>query len=411
MNTMAVDSVGLDERSDWPLSPVLDWLMGEGRHAVEPTRFTDALCDRLLKAGVPLWRLRFCFRTLHPQVAACAFLWTRERNATEFCLLHRCENDDVYTASLARPICGSDCATHERLAIVDPELHRLRLQGGIDYLVLPFVFSTGQRNALTVATARPGGFSQADLAKFEALASFLAPVLEVMAVRRISRTLLDTYLGPRSGGKVLAGMIRRGDAEAMEAVLWFSDLRDFTHLTETLPIERLLALLNAHFESVTTAIAEHGGEVLRYIGDATLAVFPVAAETHSREVCASALDAALAAFRDLSEFNRAHHQRGEPPIRFGIGLHLGRAIYGNVGAPERLDFTVMGAAVNRTARLEELTKSIGVPLLLSADFAARIERPLRSLGQYPMKGIPEPQEVFSLAYPPQEQADRKSCPA
>jgi adenylate cyclase len=194
----------------------------------------------------------------------------------------------------------------------------------------------------------------------------------------MTKTLLDTYIGHRAGGKVLDGLIKRGDGETIDAVIWYCDLRDYTLLTETLAPDELLAMLNTYFEFISAAVSEHGGEVLRFIGDAMLIVFPVDSNVDIRHTCKLVLDAAIDILRDLKNFNQQRQQQGYPEIRFGIGLHIGHVIYGNVGAPDRLDFTVMGAAVNRTARLEELTKKVGVPLLLSAEFAEHTEGPVRS---------------------------------
>ena len=382
--------------SGWALAPVVGWLINEGRQIGEPTQLTDELCRRLVEEGVPLWRLRFSFQTLHPQVAACAFTWTRAQNSTESCLLHGIPDSEAF---FGNPIGGADAtegAAQCRIEHLDPELHQMTVLGGIDYLVAPFTFSTGQANAFIVATDHPGGFSDTDAAKFQTLTAFLAPILEVIAVRRIARTLLDTYVGHRTGGKVLDGRIKRGDGETIHAALWFSDLRDFTRLSETLPPDRLLAMLNAYFELLAEAVTGHGGEVLRFVGDAMLVLFPVELGDDVHLACSAALDAALDAFQNLARLNDVRLKEGEPPIRFGVGLHVGKVIYGNVGSPDRLDFTVMGPAVNRAARIEGLTKALGVPLLFSADFAAQVTPPARSLGHHRLKGVAEPQEVLTL---------------
>jgi len=182
----------------------------------------------------------------------------------------------------------------------------------------------------------------------------------------------------------------------IHAALWFSDLRDFTALTEALPADKVLAMLNAYFEHVDAAVTPRGGEILRFIGDAMLIVFPAQTRREIDAACQAAVEAALDAFSGLATLNHRRRRAGDPEIRFGVGLNVGEVIYGNVGAPARLDFTVMGPAVNRTARLEGLTKSLGVPLLMSAEFVAHLRVPVRSLGAQPMKGVPLPQEVFAL---------------
>ncbi len=383
-----------------PLNAVISWLVTAGRRITEPTGFADALAHQLVDAGVPLSRLRLSFQTIHPQVEACAFTWTRGCAAAEFCLLHDtgAKGGPIFTPTQHnRPL-------RYRLDSLQPdtthpELQKWAAEGATDCLAVPVIFSTGVTNWFIVATDSPAGFTHADVTGLEAFVNFLAPVLEVIATRRLARTLLDTYVGPRSGGRVLDGLIRRGDGETISVALWLSDLRDSTCLSETLPRERLLALLNAYFELVAAAVSAHGGEVLRFIGDAMLAIFP-ADRGDTDAACAAALQAAVDALESLADLNARRELAGEPPIRFGVGLHVGEVIYGNVGAPDRLDFTVIGPAVNRTARLENLTKELGVPLLLSADFVRRIDRPVCACGFHTMNGIEEPQAVFTLAEAP-----------
>jgi adenylate cyclase len=207
---------------------------------------------------------------------------------------------------------------------------------------------------------------------------------------------MNTYVGRRSGEKVLSGMIKRGDADIINAALWFSDLRNFTHLTETLATEQVLELLNQYFELVAAAVTARGGEILRFIGDAMLIVFPIDDNMCQQTACNAAIEAAIDAQRALLSLNRRRGKHGQPPIEFGVGLNIGEVIYGNVGAPDRLDFTVMGPVVNRTARLESLTKELGCNILFSKIFAELIETPSEFLGQHEMKGIAEPQAVYAL---------------
>lgn len=363
------------QNDGWSLDQVIDWLFNVGQLILQPTRFADELARILAESGVPIIRLRFAFRTLHPQVAACTFTWTQGKNSTEFCVLHKDSSGDT---------------------LADPELEQLLTKNGMDGISLQLASSTGECNIMNVVTKSSNGLSTGDITKFNVLAVLLSPVIELLATRRITTTLLDTYIGHRAGQRVLDGLIMRGDGETIDAVIWYSDLRDFTLLTETLAPDALLSMLNTYFEYVSTAVSQRGGEVLRFIGDAMLIVFPVEKNADVSQTCRSALDAANDTLLSLDALNRQRQQAGAPPIRFGIGLHIGQVIYGNVGAPNRLDFTVMGAAVNRTARLEELTKKVGVPLLLSAEIAAHAEGGVRSMGKYSMRGVAEQQEVFTF---------------
>ena len=250
--------------------------------------------------------------------------------------------------------------------------------------------------AIIISTKRKGGFSDQHIESFRRIRDYLAPVLEVHALRHISRSLMNTYVGKRTSEKVLAGMIKRCDADIINAALWFSDLRNFTHLTETLNAEQILEMLNEYFEFVSAAVTARGGEILRFIGDAMLIVFPINENMCDRTACSAAIDAAIDAYDTLETMNHRRRRHGQPEIEFGVGLNIGEVIYGNVGAPDRLDFTVMGPAVNRTARLESLTKEFDCNILFSKTFAELIEVPSEYLGDRNMKGIAEPQAVYAL---------------
>jgi len=190
-------------------------------------------------------------------------------------------------------------------------------------------------------------------------------------------------------------MIKRGDADVINAALWFSDLREFTHLTETLPTDQVIELLNEYFEFIAAAVTSRGGEILRFIGDAMLIVFPIDAKVTKKAACIAALESARDAQQTLAALNHQRRRHLQPEIIFGVGLNVGEVIYGNVGAPDRLDFTVMGPAVNRTARLESLTKIIGESILVSKDFSDQVDCPMHYFGEHKMKGIAKPQMVFA----------------
>ncbi len=379
---------------------VVEW-MDEGRVGVKPRDFLVELCERLVRAGAPLWRLRCGFRTLHPQFTAWGLTWMRGSDAAEQFIEHGLEKTNQYIGSPAQLVNESGKMLRRNLAQLGEAdhlvLHELAAQGATDYLALPLRFSDGKFHTLMLATDGKAGFSGHDVAQFTVLARFLSPVLEVMSTRRMARALLDTYVGPRSGKKILNGAVRRGDSELIHAALWFSDLRDFTRLTETLETGELLATLNEYFEFVTEAVTARGGEVLRFIGDAMLIVFPVGAGRDSGEACAAALDSALDATAALARVNRERRKRGQVEINFGVGLHTGEVVYGNVGAPTRLDYTVMGPAVNLTARLEGLTKIAGESILFSRAFADRLRRKVESRGFHALKGVAREYEALCLA--------------
>ncbi len=392
-------------RKDWNIDSVVEWIFTDGRHCTTLDSFTSGLANALLDANAPVTRLVMTFRTLHPQFAAERVLWQRgEGMISHRRSDHNIWSTDAYKGSPIEIITKTGQPYHRKLVDLDAEkdhkvLFDLAAAGVTDYYgqLIPFTFQ--RQSTFLVNTDQPGGFTDADIAKFDRLVKRLAPVVEVLVTHTIAVGLLDTYLGPRTGRKVFAGLIKRGDGEEIDAALWFSDLREFTLLTESLPAGDVLDLLNAYFEHVHSAVTAYGGEILRFIGDAMLIVFPVEQGKEPtlarRDACRAALDAAVDAFSSLAVLNRRRHRDGKPEIRFGVGLHFGHVIYGNVGAPGRLDFTVMGPAVNRTARMESLTKELGVPLLLSEEMGKIADVPVTPRGKHPMKGVAEPQSVAS----------------
>jgi len=387
-------------RGAWSVQPVIDWLLREGRLETDPVALVNALAEHLLRAGAPLWRMRLGFFTIHPQLAAWAHIWTRGAGTHVERVPQGVQKTGAYIGSPAQRMVESGAPVRfrlDRLAATDhPVLHELAAAGGRDYILLPLQFSDGSRNVMALATDRARGFSRRDLGNFERLRHPLAAVLEVAATHRAAQTLLDTYVGHRTGRRILRGQIQRGAADEIDAAIWYSDLRGFTSLSETLPTPLLLDALNSYFELVADAVTARGGEILRFMGDAMLIVFPADRHDELGAACNAALEAALDAFARAEEVNRRRRLDGAPEIRFGVGLNAGRVVYGNVGAPERLDFTVIGPAVNRAARLESLTKELGVPLLMTGAFAAALGRPTRSLGSHRMRGLEEPVEVFAL---------------
>lgn len=378
-------------KADWATAPILDWLYREGRFLADPNDLTRELAERMVAEGAPLMRLRLAMRTLHPLLAGWSAVWEaggrleRDRVAT-----HGLERKSSYVGSPLERLVKTRTAVRRRLdGGLGPEdhtvLHELAAQGATDYLALPLPFTTGQAAAMVVVTGRSGGLSDADVAKCEAVAAAMTPILETVAAYRLAGTVASAYIGPRSGKRVLEGRIRRGDVEVVRAATWFSDLRGWSRLSNELPAAEAVALANQYFELIDGVIAEAGGEVLKLIGDAVLAIFTV--EHGEAAACRAALDAARQA--------HARARAGGAGYRFGVGLHIGEIVYGNVGSPSRLDFTVMGRAVNLAARLEKLTGPLGHPVVVSADFARASGRPHRDLGVHPVPGWDAPVPVFA----------------
>ena len=399
---MSANSDHVDRVKAWNLEPILSWLRRSGRRIDDPSHFLQGLCERLLSAGAPLLAVRFGFETVDPQVLLWGFSWERKENrAQEVRLSHGVRNSDAYVGSPVQKVHETGRLLRRNLTDLDPDKdHQTYLdwaaRGGSDYLILPTIFSTGSINIFAVVTDRKSGFSDQDVAAFSELADYLTPVLEVFATRRMAASLLNTYVGSRTGERILQGLIKRGDGEIINAALWLSDLRDFSHYSESLSSQQLLTMLNAYFECVAAAVSARGGEILKFIGDAVLVIFPANEADSGRGACAAALEAATDAFDTLAVLNHQRRRMGEPEIRFGVGLHLGEVVYGNVGAPDRLDFTVIGPAVNLTARLESLTKTLNIPMICSQAFADSLQQPLDTLGLHRFKGIEQPLQVYTL---------------
>jgi adenylate cyclase len=273
-------------------------------------------------------------------------------------------------------------------------LHELKAQGMTDYVMAEVLFGGGVRNSVSLTTRRPGGFTDHDIAEIQKLLHPFALIMENFNNRDLARTLLETYLGRISGSRVLEGQIKRGDGEELDAVIWFSDLRDSTPLSRLLGERRFLELLNDYFEATAGAVLEHGGEVLRFIGDASLAVFPTSRET-PKAACARAVAAARAARDRARTSNTKRVKAGLPPFNCGVGLHLGRVLYGNIGTPDRLEFSVIGAAANEAARIEALCKDTGQDVVLSSTVVAQLGESCSSLGRFPLRGVEQPIEVFA----------------
>ena len=326
---------------------------------------------------------------------------------------HGSEATEDYRESPLRAVIedGVEGLRH-RLETLEPPwpyhiIGELKAAGATDYAAMPVRFSGGRRTCATFATRRPGGFAVADLTLFDSVLPALGLLLEKLEFQRLAASLLDIYVGRHAGTRILSGDIRRGTNAGLRAVLWYCDLRGFTSLADRLPREEIVALLNAYFEVMGMAVQSHGGEILKFIGDAMLAIFPLGDENGAntgepmidRAAAGLALAAALDAVRGMAGLNAERAAWGQPTMQCGIALHLGDVMYGNIGAPDRLDFTVIGRAVNLVTRLEGLCKRLDRPVLTSAAFAQSCDAPLLSCGFQPLRGLKDPVEVFAVPEP------------
>ncbi len=296
---------------------VVRWMLKEGRHNTHMREFGDEMCRRIVAAGIPLWRGFCVVGTLHPQVAATAYVWRRDEvGADRLIASHERVQTPELTQSPFAEVRKSHRMLRRRLADPDcpedyPIVRDLREQGGTDYAVMPMLCSGGQVNVISWATDRAGGFTEREIEGLAEVAEALAIIVELQSTRRVARSLLDTYVGHRTGERVLSGAITRGSGEAIRAVIWICDLRGFTRLTDSAPRQEVIALLNDYFEIVADAVIAEGGEVLKFIGDAMLAIFEIGENRAPAEPCRAALKAARAAASAMAARNLERAGRGE----------------------------------------------------------------------------------------------------
>jgi adenylate cyclase len=400
------------------------WAVGEGLRGADAGTLFDEFCLRLIAAGVPLWRAFAGMRTLHPQWGGYAYTWRRQAEAID---ARRFQRGDKYQETILNsPIGHLVRLGDERAATASPNeirpwlnlrrrlagpgaqldlpmLDELAAEGATDYFAEVVRFggvgdaSRGTGIGWSFATDRPDGFAEGDLALLRAVLPVVSLAMMAHAGHRIASNLLGAYLGADAGSRVHAGAVQRGSVESMQAVLWFADVRDFTGLADRHPGEVVVDLLDEVFETMTAALRPSGGQVLKFLGDGMLATFAFDEATR-QETCRCALDAAAEAMRTLDALNAARRRVGKPAAAVDLALHLGQVLYGNVGAVDRLDFTVIGPAVNEVARIEALCEPLGRRVLVSAELAAAIgaSRPLEPLGAHPLRGVREPREIYAL---------------
>jgi adenylate cyclase len=387
---------------------ILAWLADGARSATTSEAVLAELCEGLSAIGVPLARVAVFVRTLNPNNIGRRFIWRREGGPVEildgdFDLFNR----DEYLANPIAVVQREGKPIRRRLIDPDspmdyPVLQEFRAGGVTDYLASPLISTDGLVHVATWSTTDLNGFSNEHIRILESVVPLLARVAEIRALRRTVVTLLDTYVGHQSGERILAGRIRRGDSEMIRAVIWLSDLRGFTALTDRLAGPTVIAMLNRLFDCQIPPILERGGEVLKLIGDGLLAIFPVASKAAEADVCNQALEAAQDFRRRVAALKDPAGDGSVERLRFGLALHIGEILYGNIGGGNRLDFTSIGPAINLAARLEKVSAELGRSVVVSADYARHCQGRLVPLGDFVLKGFAQRTTAFSL---PEEQAE------
>jgi len=383
------------------MSTVADWLLETAWRRPDMKSVVEEFFQQVESADVPLLRGMVIVQTLHPQLVGYGFIWRRGEPMFAGSGEHGIKEQEEYKRSPTKVVFEEgrslrvrldDAAERSQFGITE-EVYKV---GGTDYVAMPLEFSSGQHNLLSFAIDRPGGFSNAELAAFPALASLLARVLEPKALEVTATNLLDTYVGHHAGERILQGQILRSSGETMKAAIWLCDLRGFTRFSDTLHRAFLIDLLNQFFDCVGPAVQENGGEILKFMGDGMLAVFPADTDAELGDACRRALAAADRACVAMDTLNAERRDFGDEALDFGLALHVGDVMFGNVGCANRLDFTVIGPAVNMVSRLEGLCSELGENVIVSKDFAKLVEAELKPLGQRALRGLSGEQEVFAF---------------
>lgn len=358
--------------------------------------FVSGLATRMRGLGLPLWRMSLSLLTKHPEVLWRTLQWREEHEVRVIDRPHWLFLEPFFTGSpVARLMAGSP-PIRVRLDADElsfPICRELRDLGGTDYYAQRLPFTNGKTSYISWATREQRGFPDESLHALDAIGPSLARRMELESAYHATQALLEVYLGRNAARRVFDGAFHRGGGELMRAVIWFCDLRGFTALSDRMAVHQVVEMLDAYFDCVAGAVAARGGEVLKFIGDAILAIFPVEADA------AAACREALAAADDALEAIKSLNQRrsGKPALSMGVALHVGDLMYGNIGSAQRLDFTVISSAVNETTRLEELCKLLKVPLTLSGTFVSSLEREdVVDLGEHALKGVSSKVRVFTL---------------
>jgi adenylate cyclase len=393
---------GVYEGEGRPISGpnVSDWLLREGRSLESLTQLFDQFCWRLVGQRLPIWRATLHGFRLHPQILGLGLRWWHDQGIVEeFAVKRGAENAGEFAVSPIRSTVLDGVS--RRFAPGDrgwqelPLLQQLAGLGVTDYVVIPLGRFNTRAITATFSTLAPSGFDENEFGILHSLAPALGAVVESHFLKRVTLDLMQIYLGQEASSRVIAGDILRGKGLGVRAIVMATDLRNFTRISDLLPAGDIIELLDDYFDCVCGAVQAQGGEVLKFIGDGVLAIFPTQG-SDQMEVTSRAIAAACNTLKKLDDLNQTRAWSERPMLKAGIGLHLGDVIFGNVGAEDRLDFTVIGPDVNLAFRLESLTKRLKIPIVTSRAFAEAAPQQFTSLGFERVDGREAPVEVFSF---------------
>ena len=381
---------------------IVEWLADEALQDTEPAALFGELCQRLRGVGMPILRGHVAFRVLHPLYDASTMEWTAAKGViVEHFRPDQSAQDDFLRSPIGHVLAHRLPVLRRRLtgetALMDfAVLEEFRAAGGTDYIVFALAFDSTDETGVLCSWLgdRATGFTDQEIVELQRITRQLSIALKSKIERSVAQNIAHAYLGKRAGQAVLNGLIRRGDGEKITAALWYSDLRHSTELADRLSAEAFLQLLGRYFEMTAASVLDHGGEVVSLIGDAVLGLFRI--EGAPDEACGRALAAANEARRRL---NASQPVANNTAFDFGISLHLGQVIYGNVGVPERLQFTLVGSAVNEVVRVQDLTKSLGHPMLATGPFARAAAGAWQPLGEHLLRGLETPMPILTMTQP------------
>ena len=383
-----------------------DWLVETTLGSFELETFFPEFCQRIASLGIEISRGHIGVRTLHPLYNSIVLTWRRDRG-----LLVERISFDADTASWERSPLSALLQTREEYAYYDLQagntwenyslLRELKETGSTGYLgiIVPFgreEVTAEQQDGLAVSwtTDQPGGLSDQEILALRRMSTRLAMVVKMHKREQTAANVLNAYLGADAGKRVLNGHMQRGDVDTLDAIVWYSDLRDSTRLAAELPPQEFMALLSSYFEKTGRPITDHGGSILKFVGDAILAIFPVNDRIGLQRASREAVQAAWGAVDNL-KLQKVSLNGVDEDLSMGIGLHYGKILFGNAGLPDRLEFTMIGATVNETCRIEGLTKTAGHPILVSEEIKKHVPIEWSYIGKENLRGVPEPMGIYA----------------